>query len=118
MPTITEFKGNSLLNLNPDDKFIFSFGLSKAKMILANIDAIKIFVDTDGQSCEPKPDISNMIETSFSRVGSQDYNIENSQTLIRHDFTVEEILSLFDLPFNDLILKSAQIHRKFHPKSH
>jgi len=63
MPTITEFKGNSLLNLNPDDKFIFSFGLSKAKMILANIDAIKIFVDTDGQSCEPKPDISNMIET-------------------------------------------------------
>lgn len=56
-----------------------------------------------------------MIETSFSRVDSQDYNIENSQTLIRHDFTVEEILSLFDLPFNDLILKSAQIHRKFHP---
>lgn len=56
-----------------------------------------------------------MIETSFSKVDGQDYNIENSQPLIRHDFTVEEILSLFDLPFNDLILKSAQIHRKFHP---
>ncbi len=56
-----------------------------------------------------------MIETSFSRVNNQDYSIEDSQTLIRHDFTVEEILSLFDLPFNDLILKSAQIHRKFHP---
>ncbi len=56
-----------------------------------------------------------MIETSFSKVDGQDYNIENFQPLIRHDFTVEEILSLFDLPFNDLILKSAQIHRKFHP---
>lgn len=62
MPTITEFKGNSLLNLNPDDKFIFSFGLSKAKMILANIDAIKIFVDTDGQSCEKEKGIQDLIQ--------------------------------------------------------
>jgi biotin synthase len=32
----------------------------------------------------------------------------------RHDFTVEEILQLFDLPFNDLIFKAAEIHRANH----
>jgi hypothetical protein len=51
MPTITEYKGNKLLCLNPGAKFTFSFGLSKAKLILENIDAIKTFVETNGESC-------------------------------------------------------------------
>lgn len=33
---------------------------------------------------------------------------------VRHDFTVEEILQLFALPFNDLIFKAAEIHRANH----
>lgn len=32
----------------------------------------------------------------------------------RHDFQIDEILALFALPFNDLIFKAAEIHRKFH----
>lgn len=32
---------------------------------------------------------------------------------LRHDFEVEEILKIFDLPFNDLIFKAAEIHRQF-----
>jgi biotin synthase len=32
----------------------------------------------------------------------------------RHDWEVEEVLKLFELPFNDLIFKAAQIHREFH----
>ncbi|NBV06226.1 MAG: biotin synthase BioB [Proteobacteria bacterium] len=32
----------------------------------------------------------------------------------RHDFSIEEILQLFALPFNDLIFKAAEIHRQFH----
>ncbi len=32
----------------------------------------------------------------------------------RHDFQIAEILALFALPFNDLIFKAAEIHRKFH----
>jgi hypothetical protein len=51
MPEISEYKGNKLICLNPGSKFIFSFGLGKAKMILENIDAIKKFVDTNGESC-------------------------------------------------------------------
>lgn len=37
-----------------------------------------------------------------------------SQTYVandRHDFSVEEVLQLFALPFNDLIFKAAEIHR-------
>ena len=51
MPEISEYKGNNLICLNHGTKFTFSFGLSKAKMILENLDAIKKFVDTNGESC-------------------------------------------------------------------
>lgn len=49
MPEIQEFKGNKVLNLNPESKFPFSFGLAKAKLILENLDVIKKFVDTEGK---------------------------------------------------------------------
>jgi hypothetical protein len=51
MPEITEYKGNKLLLLNPGMKFPFSFGLAKAKMILENLESIKKFVETNGESC-------------------------------------------------------------------
>ena len=51
MPEVTEYKGNPMVVLNPGEKFPFSFGLGKAKMILANIDAIKKFVESDGEEC-------------------------------------------------------------------
>lgn len=49
MAEIQEFKGNKVLNLNPESKFPFSFGLAKAKLILDNLDVIKKFVDTEGK---------------------------------------------------------------------
>lgn len=52
MPELQEFKGNALICLNPGEKFPFSFGLGKAKMILANIEAIKKFVESEGKSVE------------------------------------------------------------------
>jgi hypothetical protein len=51
MAEITEYKGNKLICLNPGQKFTFSFGLNKAKMIIDNIDAIKKFIETNGESC-------------------------------------------------------------------
>ena len=48
MAEIQEYKGNKTLNLNPESKFSFSFGLAKAKLILENIDVIKKFVETEG----------------------------------------------------------------------
>ncbi len=50
MPELQEYKGNKLICLNPGSRFPFSFGLSKAKMILENIEAIKKFVETNGES--------------------------------------------------------------------
>lgn len=43
----SEFKGKPVLILKrtEDDKFPFSFGLSKARMILESIDDIQQFVD-------------------------------------------------------------------------
>jgi len=49
MAEIQEFKGNKVLNLNPESKFPFSFGLAKAKLVLENIDVIKKFVETEGK---------------------------------------------------------------------
>lgn len=43
----TEYKGNPIIVLKRDesDKFPFSFGLSKAKLILDNLEEIKKFVE-------------------------------------------------------------------------
>lgn len=43
----SEYKGKPILILkrNEDDKFPFSFGLSKARLILENIEEIKKFVE-------------------------------------------------------------------------
>lgn len=49
----------------------------------------------------------NEIKTSEALAVSYDFGE-------RHDFQIEEILALFALPFNDLIFKAAEIHRKFH----
>ena len=43
----TEFKGNPMIVLKrtPDDKYPFQFGISKAKLVLDNFDAIEAFVE-------------------------------------------------------------------------
>ena len=47
----SEFKGKPIIILkrNEDDKYPFSFGLSKAKLILENIEEIKKFVDENNK---------------------------------------------------------------------
>jgi len=44
---IGEFKGHRVITLKnkPDDKYPFTFGFHKAKLILENMDAIQTFVD-------------------------------------------------------------------------
>lgn len=46
-----EYKGKPLLILkrNEEDKYPFSFGLSKAKLILDNLDEIRKFVEESGR---------------------------------------------------------------------
>ncbi|MEM0140279.1 MAG: hypothetical protein QXZ44_06705 [Ferroplasma sp.] len=43
---ISEFKGHKIITLSigEDDKYPFSFGIAKAKLILDNLDEIKNFV--------------------------------------------------------------------------
>lgn len=43
---ISTFKGKSILSIkrSSDDKYPFSFGVQKAKLILGNVEAIKNFV--------------------------------------------------------------------------
>lgn len=52
MAEIQEYKGNKLLCLNPGERFLFSFVLGKAKMILSNLDVIKKFVESEGKSID------------------------------------------------------------------
>lgn len=43
----SEFKGNPMLviKMDEEDKFPFQFGVKKAKLVLENIEEIKIFVE-------------------------------------------------------------------------
>jgi len=47
----SEYKGKPIIVIkrNEEDKYPFSFGLSKAKLILENIEEIKKFVEENGQ---------------------------------------------------------------------
>jgi len=66
MAEIQEFKGNKVLNLNPESKFPFSFGLAKAKLILENLDVIKKFVESEGKDIgEQGPKSSEKSEEAF-----------------------------------------------------
>lgn len=53
---VSEYQGKPTLNLVDDtvavDRFPFSFGMAKAKKILANVDAIRNFVASEGKSVE------------------------------------------------------------------
>lgn len=48
-------------------------------------------------------------QTQSSQIGDATYDLGT-----RHDFNTSEVLELFALPFNDLIFKAAEIHRRFH----
>lgn len=39
----------------------------------------------------------------------------NSQTALRHDWTLEEVETLFALPFNDLLFRAHSVHRDYFP---
>lgn len=41
---IGSFKGNATISLNAESKYPFTFGVEKAKAVLANLDAIRAFV--------------------------------------------------------------------------
>ena len=47
----SEYKGKPIITIkrNEDDRFPFSFGLSKAKLIIENIDEIKRFVEEESK---------------------------------------------------------------------
>lgn len=42
---IGEYKGRPIITLNPGDRFPFSFGMNKARLILDHLDDIKSFVE-------------------------------------------------------------------------
>jgi hypothetical protein len=46
VPEVFEYKGQPVLCLNPTDRFTFSFGKAKAKMIVANFEQIKKFAES------------------------------------------------------------------------
>lgn len=54
MVEISEYKGHKILSLKRDvtARFPFSFGVSKAKLILEHIEEIKLFVAQN-----PEPDV-------------------------------------------------------------
>jgi hypothetical protein len=47
----SEYKGNPLIVIkrSEDDKYPFSFGITKAKLILENIDEIRKFVEENNK---------------------------------------------------------------------
>jgi len=60
--TVGEFKGNPVLNLNPDGKTNMAFGLGKAMLVFENLAAIGAFLKSDGKSCDLSPELKAEID--------------------------------------------------------
>jgi len=43
-PQEGDYKGHAILTLNPNSRYPFSFGVSKAKLVLEYLDEIKAFI--------------------------------------------------------------------------
>ena len=57
---IGEFKGNKTISILSGDKRVVSFGLSKAKAILASYEDIKAFVEANDKTQTATVDMSNL----------------------------------------------------------
>ncbi|GDX35889.1 biotin synthase [Alphaproteobacteria bacterium] len=51
-------------------------------------------------------------ENALAAFISPEYN--NDADLVKNNWQIEEVMELFNLPFNDLVFKAMQVHRKFH----
>lgn len=51
-------------------------------------------------------------ETALATFISPECN--NDADLVKNNWQIEEVMELFNLPFNDLVYKAMQVHRKFH----
>lgn len=52
VPIISEFQGKPTILLNPGARYPFSMGLGKARQVLANMQFIQRFVDSNGTSLD------------------------------------------------------------------
>jgi len=63
---IRSFKGHATISLDAESRFPFTFGVAKAQLILANLDAIKAFVA--GQTSGTRaPDVDRLYEDQCAR---------------------------------------------------
>lgn len=51
--TISSYKGHPTISLDADSRYPFTFGVAKAELILANLDAIRAFVAQRRQPAGP-----------------------------------------------------------------
>lgn len=59
---VGEYKGNPILNLNPEGRTNFAFGLGKAMLIMENLPAIAAFLKSDGKSVQLTPELKERLE--------------------------------------------------------
>ncbi|NBQ68699.1 MAG: hypothetical protein EBU46_07665 [Nitrosomonadaceae bacterium] len=54
-PKLGEYKGSATITFNPEDRFPFTLGIKKAKLLLQpeNLAALQKFVASGGKECTP-----------------------------------------------------------------
>lgn len=61
-PALSQFKGNAVLNLNPEGRTNIGFGLGKGMLVLENLSAICAFLKSDGKSLDMDAETKARIE--------------------------------------------------------
>lgn len=71
MTKISSYKGNPTISLASETKWPFTFGVSKAKLILENLDAIRAFVAQYERKAESRFDMDSEDRASERMGGGQ-----------------------------------------------
>lgn len=67
---VGEYKGNKTISINNNEKRVVSFGLTKAKAILASLDAIKQFVEDNDKGETATVDLTKLTPEQHTLVSS------------------------------------------------
>jgi len=59
---LATYKGNPVLNLNPEGRTNIGFGLGKGMLLLENLSAICAFLKSDGKSLDMDPETKARVE--------------------------------------------------------
>lgn len=68
-PSLTEYKGNPIITLNPAGRVNFGFGLAKGMLIVENLPGVLAFLTSHGKDITQRADLVEATAQLLAKAG-------------------------------------------------